>query len=116
MIGPPTSTGIDAICINSDSDVQLMRFFGGLFGTIGAISPLVAYKKFHDRPFYRGVLVACLGQAVAELPKGFLEAFNYDFYASETGGFLFYIITMLGWGGFYFVLGRKKTAETPDAK
>ncbi|AIC14856.1 hypothetical protein NVIE_006520 [Nitrososphaera viennensis EN76] len=111
-VGPPTNTGIDAICLNSKSDVRLMRFFGGFFGTIGALSPLVVYTRFKTKPFYKGFLIACLGQAVAEFPKSFLEAFYYDFYASETGGILFLALTLVGWVGFFLILGRKKALSS----
>ncbi len=113
-IGLPTNRGIDAVCHHySMGDVRLMRFFGGFFGTIGALSPLIVYTWFKNKPFYRGILIACLGLAVAEFPKSILEALYFGIYASKTSGILFLALTVAGITGFYLILGGRKISVPP---
>ncbi|MEP0824896.1 MAG: hypothetical protein HRF40_05370 [Nitrososphaera sp.] len=107
-IGPPTNTGINAICIGSEVDLLLMRFFGGFFGIIGGMIPLAFYKWYKHNPHYLGILAATLGVSVAELPKAVLEPLNYDFYASDLGGQIFLIVNVVAIAGFFILFGREK--------
>jgi hypothetical protein len=85
-----------------------MRFFGGFFGTLGGLSPLIVYKRYRNYPVFRGLLVASLAIAVAEFPKSILEPFAYSFYASELGGESLLVVSIAAWVLFYLIFGRKQ--------